>query len=120
MTGDKAVKTFEEIPVVDVAGILSDSFSERLRVAQEVATICKDVGFVPPPRSSWRINTYPRFMYIKNHGMPQELVDEMFEVSRQYHALPLEDKMANYVYKSETLRGYDIHYTNTSNGKVRK
>ena len=59
-------------------------------------------------------------MYIKNHGVPQELVDEMFEVSCQYHALPLEDKMADYVYKSETLRGYDIHYTNTPNGIVRE
>jgi hypothetical protein len=44
----------------------------------------------------------------------------MFEVSRQYHALPLEDKMADYVYKNETLRGYDIHYTNTPNGIVRE
>lgn len=58
-------------------------------------------------------------MYIKNHGVPQELVDEMFEVSRQYHALPLEAKMEDYVYKSETLRGYDIHYTKTPRGIVR-
>jgi isopenicillin N synthase-like dioxygenase len=61
-----------------------------------------------------------RFMYIKNHGVPQELVDEMFEVSAEYHHLPLEDRMADYVYESETLRGYDIHYTNTPNGPKRK
>lgn len=61
-----------------------------------------------------------RFMYIKNHGVAQDLVDDIFDVSRRYHALPLEDKMADYVFKSETLRGYDIHYTNTPNGIVRK
>lgn len=44
----------------------------------------------------------------------------MFKVSRHYHALSLEDKMADYVYKSETLRGYDIHYTNTPHGIVRE
>ncbi|RFU32486.1 hypothetical protein B7463_g3851, partial [Scytalidium lignicola] len=104
LTGDKVVKTFDEIPVVDITDIFSDSFDERLRVAQEIAVICKEVGF----------------MYVKNHGVPQDLVDEMFEVSRQYHALPFEDKMADYVFKSETLRGYDIHYTNTPNGIVQK
>lgn len=46
LTGEKAVETFEEIPVVDVAGIFSDSFEERLRVAQEIAVICKEVGLV--------------------------------------------------------------------------
>ena len=49
LTGEKAVKTFDEIPIVDIAGIFSDSFEERLRVAQEVAVICKEVGFVILP-----------------------------------------------------------------------
>jgi hypothetical protein len=46
LNGDKAVKTFDEIPVVDIAGIFSNSFEERLRVAQEIAVICKEVGLV--------------------------------------------------------------------------
>jgi hypothetical protein len=49
LTGDKAVNTFDEIPVVDIAGIFSDLFEERLRVAQDVAVICKGVGFVTHP-----------------------------------------------------------------------
>lgn len=122
LTGAKAVKTFDEIPVVDIAGIFSDSFEERLRVAQEIAVICKEVGLVKsgPYVFLVRTNVSFSFLYIKNHGVPQELVDEIFKVSRQYHALPLEDKMADYVFKSETLRGYDIHYTNTPKGRVRE
>lgn len=104
LTGEQAVRTFDEIPVVDLAGIFSDDFAERSRVAKEIAGICKQVGF----------------MYIKNHGVPQELIDEMFKVSAEYHHLPLEERMADYVYESETLRGYDIHYTKTPEGIKRK
>lgn len=46
LTGHKSVNTFDEIPVVDIAGIFSDSFEERMRVAQEIAVICKEVGLV--------------------------------------------------------------------------
>lgn len=104
LIGAKAKETFDEIPLIDIAGIFSDSFEERMRVAQEIAVVCKEVGF----------------MYIKNHGVPQDLIDEMFEISRKYHAQPLEVKMKEYVYESPTLRGYDIHYTQTPTGKVGK
>jgi hypothetical protein len=46
LTGDQAVKTFDEVPVVDIAGIFSDDYGERLRVAKEIAVICKEVGYV--------------------------------------------------------------------------
>ena len=100
LTGARAVKTFSEIPQVDVGRIYSDKFEDRAAIAAEVSDICKTVGF----------------MYIKNHGVPQDLIDEVFEFSRKYHAKALEYKMKQYVYQSPSLRGYDIHYVDTPNG----
>jgi len=60
------------------------------------------------------------FMYIKGHGIDQQLVDDVFDLSRQYHAQPLEVKKRESAYKSPTLRGYDIHYTKTPQGPAVK
>ncbi|KAJ9634435.1 hypothetical protein H2204_006260 [Knufia peltigerae] len=104
LTGDKAVPTFEEVPVVDIENIFSNDFDERLQAAKEVAEVCKTVGF----------------MYIKNHGVSQDLIDEVFDMSRKYHAQPLEVKKEQDVYQSPTLRGYEIHYTKTPTGEAVK
>lgn len=100
LCGEKAVETFDEIPLIDIGRIFSEKYEERAQIAKEVAEVCKTVGF----------------MYIKNHGISQELIDDVFEYSRTYHDQPLEKKKEEYVYKSETLRGYDIHYTKTADG----
>lgn len=102
LKGDRAVKTFEEVPLVDVSKIFSENYEDRLQAAREVADVCKTVGF----------------MYIKNHGISQDLIDEVFELSRRYHAQPLEVKKQQDVYKSPTLRGYEIHYTKTPDGEA--
>ena len=104
LRGDQKVETFDEIPLIDIGGIFSEDYEERLRVAKEVAEVCKTVGF----------------MYIKNHGISQELIDDVFDLSQKYHAQPLEAKKDQYVYKSQTLRGYDIHYTKTPEGLAGK
>jgi isopenicillin N synthase-like dioxygenase len=100
--GDRAVKTFEEVPLVGVGNIFSEDYDDRMQVAREVADVGKSVGF----------------MYITNHGISQDLIDEVFELSRRYHAQPLEVKKQQDVYKSPTLRGYEIHYTKTPDGEA--
>lgn len=50
------------------------------------------------------------FGYIEDHGIAPELVDAVFEASRRFHALPLEQKMA--ISADRTHRGY--HPINTS------
>lgn len=102
LVGDKAVETFNEIPLVDVGRIFSEDVNDRCQVAQEIAQVCKTVGF----------------MYITNHGIAQDLIDDIFETSRKYHAQSLEVKKREYIYNDEKLRGYDVHYTNTPNGPV--
>lgn len=102
LTGNRAVETFSEIPVVDVSRIFSEDFNVRLAVANEIADICKKVGF----------------MYIKGHGIPQTLIDEVYDFSRRYHAQPSEVKMKQYVYNAEGYRGFNEHYVKTPEGPV--
>ena len=44
------------------------------------------------------------FGYISSHGIPQPLIDAVFEAARSFHALPMADKMA--VAVNKTHRGY--------------
>ncbi|KAJ9142929.1 Oxoglutarate/iron-dependent oxygenase [Pleurostoma richardsiae] len=102
LLGDRAVETFNEIPVVDVSRIFSENIEDRQAVANEIAEVCKKVGF----------------MYIKGHGVSQELMNEVFDLSRRYHAQPSEVKMQEYVYKNQELRGFDQHFAKTPDGPV--
>lgn len=67
-----------EIPVIDVGPFLAgepgalEAAAAKLRHAQE------KVGFY----------------YLTGHGVPQDLVDAVFEQTRRFHALPLETKLA--------------------------
>lgn len=93
---------FDEIPIVDLTRLFSPVFEDRMALALEVAEICRTVGF----------------LYVKNHGVDQALVDDMFAASQAYHAQSLDQKMRENVFKSEKLRGYDVHYTETPEGKA--
>ena len=76
------------IPMVDI-GPLSDIHSPGAhRVAEEMAKACEDIGF----------------MYIENHGVPEDLIDEVFAQSRAFHESPPELKQTISV--NEFHRGY--------------
>jgi isopenicillin N synthase-like dioxygenase len=54
-----------EIPVIDAGGLLDDSGDGLIRVAEEMLQAAQNTGF----------------FYIKNHGVPQELIDRVFAAS---------------------------------------
>jgi isopenicillin N synthase-like dioxygenase len=76
-----AVKSFEEatraIPVIDFGPAFRGEPGALDAVAIKVRHACEQVGF----------------FYIAGHGVPQVVIDAAFEASREFHALPLEDKM---------------------------
>lgn len=54
LTGDKATKTFDSIPTVDVANIFSEDIEQRKAIAKELKKACEEVGFfyaINPPVS---------------------------------------------------------------------
>lgn len=83
----------ESIPVIDVASLSDDKPDAELRVAEEISTAAHKAGF----------------FYIRNHGVPQRLIDEAFRVTRRFFEHPVEDK--NKVRITDKKRGYIEPYT---------
>lgn len=80
---------FTEIPIIDVSPLISGN--NPLQVASQIGDACEKVGF----------------FYIKNHGVDQQLIDNMYRLSKDFFKLPYEEKNElNVVNSGLTLRGY--------------
>ena len=76
------------VPVIDIAPFLSGSPEGRCQVAAAVGQACEDIGF----------------LIVKGHGVPRELVGDMYDISRRFFDLPLDEKMKTH--GRERSRGY--------------
>ncbi|MER9451606.1 2-oxoglutarate and iron-dependent oxygenase domain-containing protein [Mesorhizobium sp. M0254] len=96
-------ESFDKLPVVDIAPLLDGS--NKQRVAKEIRWALSNTGF----------------MYVKNHGIQQDFVDSVFDVSRRFFDLPMSQKMTLHVSKSDVaLRGYIEPFgENTDPGKTK-
>lgn len=80
---------FHEIPIIDIAPLVDGSDVEG--VARQIGESCEQVGF----------------FYVKNHGIPAELVERMYADTEKFFALPQQIKDSIHVAKSgPTARGY--------------
>ncbi|KAF3789222.1 DOWNY MILDEW RESISTANCE 6 protein [Nymphaea thermarum] len=68
------VRTCQELPVIDL------STPDMTELARQVRDACESYGF----------------FQITNHGVPQQVVEEMLLVARQFFSLPIEEKMKLY------------------------
>ncbi|HSE93494.1 MAG TPA: 2-oxoglutarate and iron-dependent oxygenase domain-containing protein [Methylomirabilota bacterium] len=77
-----AVRNPEEvtrsIPVIDFAPAFRGGADGLEAVAVQVRRASEQVGF----------------FYLAGHGVPQPVIDDAFAASREFHAMPLEDKLA--------------------------
>ena len=78
----RAVKDLDEatraIPVIDFGPALRAGSSGLDAVASAVRHACETIGF----------------FYLAGHGVPSAVVDDAFEASREFHAMPLDEKLA--------------------------
>lgn len=81
---------FTSIPTIDISNI-DGTLSQRKAIASEIRAACEDSGF----------------FYIKNHGIPQEEVDEVFALLARFFALEHDVKMDAHVQKNPAIRGYE-------------
>jgi len=82
-------QSFDKIPVVDLAPLLDGS--DPHKVAGEINWALANAGF----------------MYVKNHGIADAVVENAFSQTRAFFDLPDAEKMALHVSRSgQTLRGY--------------
>ncbi|KAF9453148.1 Clavaminate synthase-like protein [Macrolepiota fuliginosa MF-IS2] len=82
--------TFEEIPVIDFKAATSNDPRARRELADLIRDACINVGF----------------FYLKNHGIPQELIDKTVEAGKRFFTLPDEEKMKLDIHKSSNYKGY--------------
>lgn len=66
-----------EIPVIDLAGSYSSSLAQRAAVAKEIRSACLSHGF----------------FYVRNHGVPMEVIMAVQELSRRFFDLPFETRI---------------------------
>ncbi|KAF2728248.1 Clavaminate synthase-like protein [Polyplosphaeria fusca] len=70
-------ETETPVPIVDFRLFLNGDKAEKETVARQIDEAFRDVGFV----------------YLKNHGVAQDMVEQCFEWSKTFFALPLPTKL---------------------------
>ena len=78
------------IPVVDLSDFLSNDAYKKAAFIKQLGEAYEDVGFVA----------------VKNHGIPNELIGELYEYVQNFFALPLEKKLKYEVPGLAGQRGY--------------
>ena len=86
----KALAT-ETLPVIDVSGLSSSNSRDRAAVGDALRLACLDKGF----------------FYIKNHGIPQHLIDRLFAQAACFFDLPQDAKDKLHKKNSRANRGYE-------------
>jgi isopenicillin N synthase-like dioxygenase len=91
ISGDLSiVGDFTTIPVINIAGIFSVTLEDRQAVATEIRDACTRVGF----------------FYVEGHGIPEEIIDRVFDLGKRFFDLPFEEKMKIFINNSPNYRGY--------------
>ncbi|WP_020409902.1 isopenicillin N synthase family dioxygenase [Hahella ganghwensis] len=79
-----------EIPVISVAGLVSDCLQTRRQTAAELGKACREIGF----------------FYVKDHGIPQNLLSMAFNAAKNLFDMPLDFKNRLSITQSPHNRGY--------------
>jgi isopenicillin N synthase-like dioxygenase len=85
-----SVTSFTSVPTVDISGLSSPDRAERERVADEIGRAAREVGF----------------LYVSGSGLDESLFERMLAATKEFFALPVEEKMRSYIGLSRCHRGY--------------
>jgi len=78
------------LDVVDVSGLRGRDRDAVARIGAEIGRACRDVGF----------------FYIRNHGVPDTLLSDIFKSSQAFFAAPAAEKAELSISRSKHNRGY--------------
>ncbi|WP_300074434.1 2-oxoglutarate and iron-dependent oxygenase domain-containing protein [uncultured Ruegeria sp.] len=79
------------VPLIDLGPAFSNDVEGKKKVVQKIHKACVDSGF----------------FYVKNHGVPQEAMDQQLRLASQFFDLPLDEKLALRCTKDNQTRGYE-------------
>src|SRR4029077_14021287 len=82
--------SFTSVPIVDISGLRSPDRAERVRVAGAIARAASEI----------------RFFYVSGAGVDDALFERMLASTKEFFALPFEEKMRSYIGLSQCHRGY--------------
>jgi len=94
---------FHEIPIIDFAPMFTGDISARRAVAAALRDAATNIGF----------------FYIKNHGVPPEIIADLFAQGPAFFRLPLEEKMQVHVKLSTNNSGYTPLLEENTNPKAK-
>jgi len=78
------------IPVVDLADFINGDAASKAAFVQELGRAYEEVGFVA----------------VKNHGVPDKLIEHIYEYVQQFFSLPLQQKLKYEIPQLAGQRGY--------------
>lgn len=79
-----------EIPVIDISALIDGDHDTRKAVAAQIVHAAENTGF----------------FYIVEHGVPRELIDDVFAKSAEFFATPDDNKLGIGLESSTCFRGY--------------
>jgi isopenicillin N synthase-like dioxygenase len=82
--------SFTSVPIVDISGLRSADPAERERVAGQIGRAAREVGF----------------LYVTGSGVDESRFERMLTATKEFFALPVEEKMRSYIGLSRCHRGY--------------
>jgi isopenicillin N synthase-like dioxygenase len=82
--------TLLAVPVIDLSGFWSDDPTRKLATAREVGRACQEIGF----------------LIVSGHGVPDTLIEDCYRTSKEFFALPLDQKAAVDRPAPDQVRGY--------------
>lgn len=65
------------VPIIDIGPFLASDPAGKAAVVKAVGDACEDIGF----------------LILTGHGVPQDLIKRMYDVSRRFFDLPIEEKL---------------------------
>ena len=92
--------TLDSLPILDISQLDDPDTAEAFK--KQLREVTHDVGF----------------FYLVGHGIPQELIDEVLDVSRRFFALSEEEKLAIENIHSPQFRGYTRTGKELTNGEI--
>lgn len=95
---------FSELPVIDLAPMFGSDPEAKRAMAQALRSACIEVGF----------------FYLKNHGVPQPIIDQAFAASAEFFALPYAEKMEIEQTRTPGYPGYTPMQEESGDAKSRK
>ncbi|KAI0754477.1 Clavaminate synthase-like protein [Daedaleopsis nitida] len=93
-----SAEAFNHIPIIDLKDVDNPDPTVRKALGDEVRKACMNVGF----------------LYVKDHGIPEETTEKALEFSKAFFSLSDEKKMELDIRKTTNFKGYNAIMTSNN------